>query len=168
MAGVFSRRRTRRMAPSFSSRCQPTEGNPQRRGSRHPLRILLVIAEKPPPFTSLPFLLGLGLTITVVKAVAVDLSPGAATRDGFKAIGLACLKQMIGNNPALLAGDPEGVHQMRVGLRRLRAARFGSPSGGGHCLQQPGGARGKGGDHDHSNRLRNGRRSDPTRPRREP
>jgi len=29
---------------------------------------------------------------------------------------------MIGNEPALLAGDPEGVHQMRVGLRRLRAA----------------------------------------------
>jgi triphosphatase len=57
-----------------------------------------------------------------VKAVAVDLAPGAATRDGFKAIGLACLKQMIGNEPALLAGDPEGVHQMRVGLRRLRAA----------------------------------------------
>jgi CHAD domain-containing protein len=29
---------------------------------------------------------------------------------------------VIGNEPALLAGDPEGVHQMRVGLRRLRAA----------------------------------------------
>jgi triphosphatase len=57
-----------------------------------------------------------------VKAIAVDLAPGAATRDGFKAIGLACLKQMIGNEPALLAGDPEGVHQMRVGFRRLRAA----------------------------------------------
>jgi triphosphatase len=57
-----------------------------------------------------------------VKAIAIDLSPGATTRDGFKAIGLACLKQMIGNEPALLAGDPEGVHQMRVGLRRLRAA----------------------------------------------
>jgi triphosphatase len=57
-----------------------------------------------------------------VKAVVVHLAPGAATRDGFKAIGLACLKQMIGNEPALLAGDPEGVHQMRVGLRRLRAA----------------------------------------------
>ena len=56
-----------------------------------------------------------------VKAVAVDLSPRAATRDGFKAIASACLKQMIGNEPALLAGDPEGVHQMRVGLRRLRA-----------------------------------------------
>jgi triphosphatase len=57
-----------------------------------------------------------------VKAVAVDLSPGAATRDGFKVIGLVCLKQMIGNEPALLVGNPEGVHQMRVGLRRLRAA----------------------------------------------
>jgi triphosphatase len=57
-----------------------------------------------------------------IKAVAVDLAPGAATRDGFKAIGLACLKQMIGNEPALLAGDLEGVHQMRVGFRRLRAA----------------------------------------------
>src|SRR5215510_9691210 len=57
-----------------------------------------------------------------VKAIAIDLMPGATTRDGFKAIGFACLKQMIGNEPALLAGDPEGVHQMRVGLRRLRAA----------------------------------------------
>ena len=28
----------------------------------------------------------------------------------------------VGNERALLAGDPEGVHQMRVGLRRLRAA----------------------------------------------
>src|SRR5262249_17988514 len=40
----------------------------------------------------------------------------------FKAIGLACLKQVIDNVPALLAGEPEGVHQMRVGLRRARAA----------------------------------------------
>jgi triphosphatase len=36
-------------------------------------------------------------------------------------IGLACLKQVIGNEQALINGDPEGVHQMRVGLRRLRA-----------------------------------------------
>jgi triphosphatase len=56
------------------------------------------------------------------KAAAIDLAPGTSTRDGFKAIGLACLKQVIGNEPALLAGDAEGVHQMRVGLRRLRAA----------------------------------------------
>jgi CHAD domain-containing protein len=45
-----------------------------------------------------------------------------STRDGFRAIGRACLKQIVGNEPALLKGDPEGVHQMRVGLRRLRAA----------------------------------------------
>jgi inorganic triphosphatase YgiF len=57
-----------------------------------------------------------------VKALAIDLSPGTTTRDGFKAIGLACLKQMVANEHPLLAGDPEGVHQMRVGLRRLRAA----------------------------------------------
>ena len=57
-----------------------------------------------------------------VKAAPSDLSPGTSTRDAFKAIGLACLKQVLDNEPALLAGDPEGVHQMRVGLRRLRAA----------------------------------------------
>ena len=37
-------------------------------------------------------------------------------------IGVACLRQIIDNEPALMKGDPEGVHQMRVGLRRLRAA----------------------------------------------
>jgi CHAD domain-containing protein len=44
------------------------------------------------------------------------------TRDAFKMIGLACLKQVVDNVPALIKSDPEGVHQMRVGLRRLRAA----------------------------------------------
>jgi len=57
-----------------------------------------------------------------VKAAAVDLITGTRTRDGFKTIGRACLKQIVGNEPALLEGDPDGVHQMRVGLRRLRAA----------------------------------------------
>ena len=45
-----------------------------------------------------------------------------SAREAFKTIGLACLKQAINNEPALIRGDPEGVHQMRVGLRRLRAA----------------------------------------------
>jgi inorganic triphosphatase YgiF len=57
-----------------------------------------------------------------VKAAHIDLPPKAMARDAFKMIGLACLKQVIDNEPALLKGDPEGVHQMRVGLRRLRAA----------------------------------------------
>jgi triphosphatase len=55
-------------------------------------------------------------------AARIDLAAGIDTRDGFKAIGRACLRQIVGNEPALLKGDPEGVHQMRVGLRRLRAA----------------------------------------------
>jgi inorganic triphosphatase YgiF len=57
-----------------------------------------------------------------VKAGAIDLPGGSSARDAFRIIGVACLKQIICNEPALLKGDPEGVHQMRVGLRRLRAA----------------------------------------------
>lgn len=57
-----------------------------------------------------------------VKAASIDLQAGVSAREAFKAIGLACLKQVINNEPALLGGDPEGVHQMRVGIRRLRAA----------------------------------------------
>jgi len=57
-----------------------------------------------------------------VKAVPVDIPVGASARDAFKMIGLACLKQVLNNQPALVKDDPEGVHQMRVGLRRLRAA----------------------------------------------
>jgi len=57
-----------------------------------------------------------------VKAVEVDLRQEVDARDGFRAIARACLKQIVGNVPPLRAGDPEGVHQMRVGLRRLRAA----------------------------------------------
>jgi triphosphatase len=56
------------------------------------------------------------------KADPVVLAPDTATRDAFHAIAAACFKQIVLNKPALLAGDPEGVHQMRVGLRRLRAA----------------------------------------------
>jgi triphosphatase len=57
-----------------------------------------------------------------VKAVSVDLAAGMSTRDGFRVVGRACLKQIVGNEAALLKGDGEGVHQLRVGLRRLRAA----------------------------------------------
>jgi len=42
--------------------------------------------------------------------------------EGFRAIAFSCLHHLAANREAILAGDPEGVHQMRVGLRRLRAA----------------------------------------------
>src|SRR5262245_15844293 len=57
-----------------------------------------------------------------VKANPVDLLAGCDARNSFKVIGFDCLKQVIDNVTALAKGDPEGVHQMRVGLRRLRAA----------------------------------------------
>jgi triphosphatase len=57
-----------------------------------------------------------------VRAGSIALPRSASARDAFKMIAVACLKQIIGNEPALMNGDSEGVHQMRVGLRRLRAA----------------------------------------------
>jgi triphosphatase len=56
------------------------------------------------------------------KAARIGLPAAATTRDAFKVIGLTCLKQVIDNESSLVKGDPEGVHQMRVALRRLRAA----------------------------------------------
>jgi inorganic triphosphatase YgiF len=51
--------------------------------------------------------------------IALDAKMTAA--EGFRAIGFSCLHHLAANREAILAGDPEGVHQMRVGLRRLRA-----------------------------------------------
>jgi inorganic triphosphatase YgiF len=53
--------------------------------------------------------------VAPVTAERVELVAGISTRDGFKTIGRACLRQIVGNGPALLKGDPEGVHQMRWG-----------------------------------------------------
>jgi CHAD domain-containing protein len=39
-----------------------------------------------------------------------------------RAIGRNCLTQLLRNEAAALAGEPEGVHQMRVALRRIRSA----------------------------------------------
>jgi triphosphatase len=56
------------------------------------------------------------------KAPAVDLSPQMSVADGLRAIGRSCLKQVANNVLAVQLNDPEGVHEMRVGLRRLRSA----------------------------------------------
>jgi triphosphatase len=56
------------------------------------------------------------------KADPIALPARVTTREAFRTIAYACLKQVIGNKHALLKGDPEGIHQMRVGLRRLRSA----------------------------------------------
>ena len=57
-----------------------------------------------------------------MKFATVPLTPDMPTREAFREIGRACLQQIIGNEPAVLKDDAEGVHQMRIGLRRLRTA----------------------------------------------
>lgn len=58
-----------------------------------------------------------------LKAAAPELSPGIGVHEGFKAIAWSCLEQLHGNEEGLLAArDVEYLHQMRVGLRRVRSA----------------------------------------------
>jgi CHAD domain-containing protein len=63
-----------------------------------------------------------------VNARRVNLRHGMSVEDAFRATVLECLAQVGGNAPAIRARDPEGVHQIRVGLRRLQMAlrSFGS------------------------------------------
>lgn len=57
-----------------------------------------------------------------VKAAPVSLKRKASLGDALGAILANCLQQMQANERPVLGGDVEGLHQMRVGLRRLRAA----------------------------------------------
>jgi triphosphatase len=58
--------------------------------------------------------------------VAVHMTPlpikaKMTVEEVVQAIGRQCLSHVIRNEPAALAGDPEGIHQMRVAVRRLRS-----------------------------------------------
>ncbi|MEW5890192.1 MAG: CYTH and CHAD domain-containing protein [Pseudomonadota bacterium] len=58
-----------------------------------------------------------------VKAQPPEVSAQMSVGEGLARIVAACLAQIQGNEAGVLAGDdPEFVHQMRVGLRRLRVA----------------------------------------------
>lgn len=57
-----------------------------------------------------------------VKARRVVLDRSMSVSHAFLALATACRDHIRANEPALLAGtDPEGVHQFRVGVRRMRA-----------------------------------------------
>ncbi|WP_176758528.1 CYTH and CHAD domain-containing protein [Limimonas halophila] len=57
-----------------------------------------------------------------VKAPKPALTPGMTVAEAFERHAAACLHQIRANIEAVVAGDdPEGVHKLRVGLRRLRA-----------------------------------------------
>ncbi|WP_170298895.1 CHAD domain-containing protein [Massilia eburnea] len=56
-----------------------------------------------------------------VSAAPVKIRRTARFGEAFEAIVRNCLAQVHGNVPGVLAGDIESLHQMRVGVRRLRA-----------------------------------------------
>ena len=57
------------------------------------------------------------------RAVTPDLDPAMDLEASFKAIAWACLRHLeLNESCAALGHDPEGVHQARVALRRLRSA----------------------------------------------
>jgi triphosphatase len=58
----------------------------------------------------------------VVRAQRIQLQPGTGTADAFQIVCRALLRHIVANESAVRQSDSEGVHQMRVGLRQLRAA----------------------------------------------
>ena len=59
--------------------------------------------------------------IRPVKAEPVRLRARMTLEDAFQAIGINCVLQIEANLPGVLHKNVESLHQMRVGLRRLRA-----------------------------------------------
>lgn len=57
------------------------------------------------------------------KAVEPEIPDGATVEQALKAVLHSCFVQIASNVPVVIDGtDPEGPHQLRVGLRRLRSA----------------------------------------------
>ena len=83
---------------------------------------------------TVPFIIGVeskagrGLRLRTGKApMAVKSEPLLLNGDGpasevFRRVIGAALGHLLANQPAAAAGDVEGVHQMRIGIRRLRSA----------------------------------------------
>ena len=69
-----------------------------------------------------------GYELIVKKPIAAEmasgpkLTAGITTGRAFTLIGRACLRQLVANAPAVNKRDAEALHQLRVALRRLRAA----------------------------------------------
>jgi len=59
--------------------------------------------------------------IRPVKAEPVRLRARMTLEEAFQRIGINCVRQIEANLPGVLHKNAESLHQMRVGLRRLRA-----------------------------------------------
>lgn len=56
-----------------------------------------------------------------VHAMPIELDPVISVEEAVQRIGRASLAHLLHNQAAALAGDPGGLHQMRVASRRLRS-----------------------------------------------
>lgn len=65
---------------------------------------------------------GAGSKPPVLHAEPPTLRAGMTVEAALQAIGGQCLTHLLRNEPAALADVPDGVHQMRVAVRRLRSA----------------------------------------------
>ena len=67
--------------------------------------------------------LAAGTRVTWSKAGSLELSPDETVEEALGGIVRHCLDHLVANEACALAGnEPEGIHQMRVALRRLRSA----------------------------------------------
>lgn len=57
-----------------------------------------------------------------IRVAPVVLDPAMSVDAALERIGRRCLTHLLSNEQAALAGEPEGIHQMRVAVRRLRSA----------------------------------------------
>jgi inorganic triphosphatase YgiF len=58
----------------------------------------------------------------VAWASEIHIDPAMSCAEAFRVIAHNGLRQLAGNEPAVREGRPDALHQMRVGLRRVRAA----------------------------------------------
>jgi inorganic triphosphatase YgiF len=63
-----------------------------------------------------------GAAADAVRALPPPVSAGMPATAAFRAIAESCLLHAVANQEGALAGVAEGVHQLRVALRRLRSA----------------------------------------------
>jgi inorganic triphosphatase YgiF len=62
------------------------------------------------------------LPARAIRAEKIRVRRGMSTTEAFRTIGRSALRHIAANEAAVRRSDSEGVHHMRVGLRRLRAA----------------------------------------------
>jgi triphosphatase len=58
---------------------------------------------------------------SAASAPPVALAPDISVEDALQRVGRACLAHLLRSEPAALDGQIEGVHQMRIAMRRLRS-----------------------------------------------